>query len=95
MDRGSTELARTLGDAIRHGKDLFRLFIEQEVVVAEVRPTHVPVEVFGLQIKDEDVCQQGPQAGAYPLQSQCGSGRLSIVHCQRVQVAFELQCALP
>ena len=35
--RRSAELAHTLGDHVRHGVDLGRLFVQQEVIVTEVR----------------------------------------------------------
>ena len=46
--RMSANLARTLGDVIRHGEDVFGLLIKQQMVVAEVPATDVPVEPLGL-----------------------------------------------
>ena len=45
--RSSSDLARALGKIIGHGKDLFRVFVEQQVIVPEVLPSHVPVEILG------------------------------------------------
>src|SRR5882762_10789935 len=51
LERGSTDLAYPLGDGIGHREQLIRLFVEQQMVVTEVRAAHVPVEVLGFQIK--------------------------------------------
>src|SRR5258708_34409053 len=56
--RRAADLAHPFGDRIGHGKDLAGLLVEQEVVVAEMRPADVPVEVLRLQIEGEDVRQQ-------------------------------------
>jgi hypothetical protein len=60
--RGAAELARALGNGVGHGEDLVRLLVQHQVVVAKVRPRHVPVEVLGLQVQREGVGQQGRQA---------------------------------
>ena len=44
---------------IGHGEDLVGLLVQQQVVVAEVRAAHVPVEVLGLQVEREDVGEHG------------------------------------
>src|SRR5688500_13079257 len=43
-NRRPAEHAYALGDDVRHGKDIFGLLLEKEVVIAEVRPAHMPVE---------------------------------------------------
>jgi hypothetical protein len=57
LERGTARLADALSDRICQSEDLVGLFVQQEVVVTEVRSAHVPVEVFRLQVKREDVCQ--------------------------------------
>jgi hypothetical protein len=56
--RGAADLAHALGDVVRGRQDLLGLLVEHLVVVAEVRPRHVPVEVLGLEIEREHVGQQ-------------------------------------
>jgi len=38
---------------------LIALFIEQQVVIAEVRPAQMPVEVLRLQVEREHIRKQG------------------------------------
>src|SRR5882724_2762051 len=54
----SADLAYALGDAVGGREDLIGLLIQQEVVVAEVRAGHVPMEVFRFQVQGEQVRQQ-------------------------------------
>jgi hypothetical protein len=54
-ERGATNLPDALGDWVRHREKLVRLFIEQQMIVPEVRPAHVPMEVFDLQVEREGV----------------------------------------
>ncbi len=58
VQRGSADFARTFGNIIAHVKDLFRLFVEQHVIVPEVLPGHMPVEILGLQVERECIGQQ-------------------------------------
>ena len=44
--------------ALGHREDLIGLLVEHQMVVSEARPTHVPVEVLGFQVKREDVGEQ-------------------------------------
>ena len=70
--RAAADLARPLGQRLGHVEDLRRLLVEQQVIVAEVRAGHVPVEVLGLEIKREDVGQQpGQRAPRYPFARRC------------------------
>src|SRR5689334_20128754 len=57
--RGAADLPHPLGDVIDHREQLVSMLIEKEVVVTEVRATHVPVEVLGLDIDREHVGHQG------------------------------------
>src|ERR1700704_2960392 len=59
LKRGSTDLAYPLGDGIGHREQLIRLLIEQQMVITEVRATHVPVEILGFHIEREYVGQDG------------------------------------
>src|SRR5271167_1281394 len=56
-ERGSAYLAYALGNRISHGEDLVGLFVQQQVVIAEVRSAQVPVEVLGLHIERKNVGQ--------------------------------------
>ena len=57
--RGAADLAHPLGDIVGRVEDLLALLVEQQVVVAEVRPRHMPVEVLGLHVQCEHVGEQG------------------------------------
>jgi len=46
MDGGPADLARSFRNVIRHGEDLLGLLVEQQVVIAEMAPAHVPVEIL-------------------------------------------------
>ena len=58
-DCGSADLTDTLSDIVRNCEDLIGMVVKQEMVVAKVRATHVPMEVFGFQIEAEDICKEG------------------------------------
>ncbi|MNV93019.1 hypothetical protein D3C71_1876650 [compost metagenome] len=55
--RRAANLADAFRDGVRHGEELIALFIKQQVVIAEVRPAYVPVEILGFQIQREHVGQ--------------------------------------
>jgi hypothetical protein len=61
--RGSADLARTLGDIVGHGEDLVGLLIQQKMIVAKMAARHVPMEILGFDVEGEDVRQQSPQRG--------------------------------
>ena len=46
------------GDGIRHVEELIALFVEHQMVIAEVWPGKMPVEILGFQIKGEYIGQQ-------------------------------------
>jgi hypothetical protein len=50
MERGAADLARPFGDIVRHSEDLLFLLVPQEMVIAKVIPSQVPVEVLGLEM---------------------------------------------
>jgi len=56
--RGSADFARPLGDIVSHGEDLRRVLVEEQVVIAEVAPAHMPVKILRLHVKREHVGQQ-------------------------------------
>jgi hypothetical protein len=56
-DRETTDLADALRDRIGHSINLVCLFIEQQVVIAEMRAAHVPVEILRLDVQREHVRQ--------------------------------------
>ena len=55
MHRLLAELAHPFGQRISGREDLVAVVVEHAMVVAEVRPRHVPVEVLGLGIEHEGV----------------------------------------
>jgi hypothetical protein len=57
-NRRSADLARPLGDRIRYGKDLRRLLIEEQVIITEVPPADVPMEILRLHVQGEHVGKQ-------------------------------------
>ena len=60
--RGLAELAHPFGQRVDHGVDLVAVLVEQQVIVAEMRPAHVPVEVLGLEVEGEGVGGEAVQA---------------------------------
>jgi hypothetical protein len=65
----ATWLAHALGDVVGHRKNLRGLIVEQEVVVAKVRPAYVPVKVLGLEVKSEYIRKQRIEGSADVLDS--------------------------
>src|ERR1700722_7574978 len=65
-DRAQTrpaDLSRTFGDRVGHGENLVAVLIQKQMVVAEMRAAHVPMEVLGLHIEREDIGQQSSERG--------------------------------
>ena len=54
-NRGSAYLSDTLGKHVNRRKDVVRLLVQHQVIVAEVRRCQMPVEVLGLDIQSEVV----------------------------------------
>ena len=50
--------ADTFGDGVRGGENLLGLLVQQQMVVPEMRPRDVPVEVLRFQIEAEHIRQQ-------------------------------------
>ena len=59
LQRGAADLADPLGHVVGVGQDVRGLLVEQQMVVAEMRPADVPVEILGLQIERVAVGQDG------------------------------------
>ena len=59
--RQPADLAHPFRQFVRAGEDLVGLFVQHQVVVAEVRPADVPMEILGLEIEREGVGQQTVQ----------------------------------
>lgn len=57
-NRGATDFTHALGDIVGHRKKLAGVLIEQEVVVAKMRPTDVPMKVLRLYIESKYIGQQ-------------------------------------
>ena len=70
-ERRATDLADPLGHIVGRAVDVRGLFVEQKVVIAEMRPAHVPVKILGLEVEREGVCQQAVERGGDGLH---GSG---------------------
>ena len=92
----SADFSNSLRDVVGHGKQLVSVLIEQQMIVAEVRTTHVPMEVLGFEIKAEHVCQQCIQ-GAGNFHNgfrfnvgRGGQGRLLALHKLRFVTASEI-----
>src|SRR5216117_3516975 len=57
--RKSANLSNSLGDRICHREELVGALIEKQMVIAEMRTAHVPVEIFCFHIKREHVRENG------------------------------------
>src|SRR5271170_5356422 len=62
-ESSSAEFACPLGDIVRHREDLSTLIIEQQMVIAEMRAAHVPVEILRLEVESEHVGEHLAQLG--------------------------------
>ena len=61
MDRPGAQLAHPLGQLVDGGEDLRRLFVEQQMIVAEMRARDMPVEILGLGVEGIGVGHQPVQ----------------------------------
>jgi hypothetical protein len=50
-ERGAADLADPLGHVVGRPQDVGGLLVQQQVIVTEMRPADVPVEILGLEIK--------------------------------------------
>src|SRR4029453_16626761 len=55
----SADFSNSLRDWISHREKLLSVLVEEQMVIAEVRTTHVPVEIFGFQVEREHVSENG------------------------------------
>ena len=62
-DGGAAHFAHALGQNIDTLFDLPGLLVEQEVIIPEMRPGDVPVEVLGLDVEGKRIRQQRIQCG--------------------------------
>ncbi len=60
-DGGAADFAHALCDVVADREDLRALFIEQQVIVAEMRTAHVPVEILRFEVKRKDIGQNRVQ----------------------------------
>ena len=65
VKRSAAELARALGNIVGHGKDLVGVLIEQEMIIPEVTPRHVPVKILRLDIEGENIGEQRSEVSRY------------------------------
>src|SRR5207253_4146501 len=54
----TADLSSPLRNLIRHGKQLISVIVEQKVIIAEVRSTHMPVKILGFQVQAEDISEE-------------------------------------
>jgi len=59
----AAQLSAALGNRVGHGEQLIGMFVQQQMVIAEMRTTHVPVKVLGLDVNGEDVGEEALQLG--------------------------------
>src|SRR5690242_21636662 len=52
---GASNLADALRNRVGHRKKLIRLFVQQQMIIAEMRSAHMPMEVLGFQVQHEYV----------------------------------------
>src|SRR5262249_11230305 len=73
----AADFSHAFGHRVGGGEDLLRLFIEQQVKVAKVRSRYMPMEVLGLQVKSEYVCEQYVQSAGNVGRRVSGQARRS------------------
>jgi len=62
-DRGAADFANALGDFVGAFEELVGVIVEKQVVVAEVRSGHVPMEIFGFHVDGEDIGEDRVESG--------------------------------
>jgi hypothetical protein len=53
----SADLADAFGDVVGRAQNLLGLLVEQQVIVAEMRTAHVPMEILGLEVERKRIGQ--------------------------------------
>jgi hypothetical protein len=51
----AADFPHALGNLVGHGEDLVALLVEHEMIVAEMRSTHMPMEILGLEIERKHI----------------------------------------
>ncbi len=64
-NRRAADLAQPFGQPIDRFEDALRLLVEEQMVVAEMGPAHVPVKVFRLHVQREGIRDQRVDRIAY------------------------------
>src|SRR5437867_9996405 len=59
MESNATDLSNSLCDGICHREKLVGALIEEQMVIAEMRTAHVPMEIFCFHIKREHIRENG------------------------------------
>jgi hypothetical protein len=59
MQCQAPDLANAFRDGVGHGEELLGVFIEKQMIIAEVMPAHMPVKVFRFQVQSEHICKDG------------------------------------
>src|SRR5256885_322677 len=75
-------------NGIAHPVELVGLLIEQQVVVAEVRSAHVPMEILGLEIQGPDIGEDGIHASGDVLG--CLGAKIARRHQRRRAPSLQL-----
>jgi hypothetical protein len=55
MQGEAPDLANAFRDDVGHGEELLGVFIEKQMIIAEVMPAHMPMKIFRFQIQREHV----------------------------------------
>ena len=80
-------ILRALRDRIGYGENLRRLLVEQQVIIAKVAPTDMPVKILRLHIKREQVRELSAQVARYlldriPVEIRRSFFVIFLCHCQ-------------
>jgi len=59
--RRAADLSHAFGQRIGHAEDLIALIVQQQMIVAEMRTRHVPMEVLGFHVEGEHVRKERGQ----------------------------------
>ena len=57
MQRKPAELANSFGNHISNGKKLLSMLVKEQVIIAEMMSTHMPVKIFRFQVQREHICK--------------------------------------
>ena len=57
MQGESADLPNAFRNDVSHGEELLGVFIEKQMIIAEVMPAHMPVEIFRFQVQGEHICK--------------------------------------